>query len=87
MAEKETLMLLSTQIEERRKELLEAMGRGTDKFEAYQHACGEIKGYMIVQNLISEMLIVHQKQEEDFESTPTDSVVKVTNIDSKRGKK
>ena len=84
MAEKETLMLLSTQIEERRKELLEAMGRGTDKFEAYLSAVGEIKGYMIVQNLISEMLAVHQKQDEDFESTPTDSVVK---IDSKRGKK
>ena len=81
MAEKETLMLLSTQIEERRKELLEAMGRGTDKFEAYLSAVGEIKGYMIVQNLISEMLTVHQKQEEDFESTPTDSVVK---IDTKR---
>ena len=87
MAEKETLMLLSAQIEERRKELLEAMGRGTDKFEAYLSAVGEIKGYMIVQNLISEMLTAHQKQEEDFESTPTDSVVKVTNIDSKRGKK
>ena len=84
MAEKETLMLLSTQIEERRKGLLEAMGRGTDKFEAYLSAVGEIKGYMIVQNLISEMLTVHQKQEEDFEATPTDSVVK---IDSKRGKK
>ena len=84
MAEKETLMLLSTQIEERRKELLEAMGRGTDKFEAYQHACGEVRGFMIVQQLISEMLTVHQKQEEDFEATPTDSVVK---IDSKRGKK
>ena len=84
MAEKETLMLLSTQIEERRKELLEAMGRGTDKFEAYQHACGEVRGFMIVQQLILEMLTVHQKQEEDFEATPTDSVVK---IDSKRGKK
>lgn len=84
MAEKETLMLLSTQIEERRKTLLEAMGRGTDKFEAYQHACGEVRGFMIVQQLISEMLTVHQKQEEDFEATPTDSVVK---IDSKRGKK
>ena len=81
---KETLMLLSTQIEERRKTLLEAMGRGTDKFEAYQHACGEVRGFMIVQQLISEMLTVHQKQEEDFEATPTDSVVK---IDSKRGKK
>ena len=87
MAEKETLMLLSTQIEERRKELLEAMGRGTDKFEAYQHACGEVRGFMVVQQLISEMLTTHQKQDEDFESTPTDSVVKVTSIDSKRGKK
>jgi hypothetical protein len=84
MAEKETLMLLSTQIEERRKELLEAMGRGTDKFEAYQHACGEVRGFMVVQQLISEMLTTHQKQDEDFESTSTDSVVK---IDSKRGKK
>ena len=83
MAEKETLMLLSTQIEERRKTLLEAMGRGTDKFEAYLSAVGEAKGYMIVQNLIAEMLAVHQKQDEDFESTSTDSVVK---IDSKRGK-
>ena len=81
---KETLMLLSTQVEERRKALLESMGRGTDKFEAYLSAVGEIKGYMITQNLISEMYAVHQKQDEDFESTSTDSVVK---IDSKRGKK
>tara|TARA_R110002072_G_scaffold133234_1_gene273698 strand:- start:252 stop:503 length:252 start_codon:yes stop_codon:yes gene_type:complete len=81
---KETLMLLSTQIEERRKTLLEAMGRGTDKFEAYLSAVGEIKGYMITQNLISEMLTAQERNEEDFESTPTDSVVK---IDSKRGKK
>ncbi len=72
---KETLMLLSTQIEERRKEMLESMGRGTDKFEAYQHACGEVRGYMVVQNMISEALQAHEKGEADFESTPTDSVV------------
>jgi len=73
---KETLMLLSTQIEERRKEVLEAMGRGTDKFEAYQHACGEIRGYMVIQTLIVDAMAAHDKGEEDFESTPTDSVVK-----------
>jgi len=72
---KETLMLLSTQIEERRKEMLESMGRGTDKFEAYQHACGEVRGYMMVQSMISEALRAHQKGEEDFDSTPTDNVV------------
>ena len=72
---KETLMLLSTQIEERRKEMLESMGRGTDKFEAYQFACGEVRGYMMVQNMISEALRANDKGEKDFESTPTDSVV------------
>ena len=70
-----TLMLLATQVEERRKALLESMGRGTDKFEAYQHACGEVRGYMMVQSMISEALQAHEKGEADFESTPTDSVV------------
>ena len=69
-------MLLSTQIEERHKEVLEAMGRGTDKFEAYQHACGEIRGYMVIQTLIVDAMAAHDKGEENFESTPTDSVVK-----------
>jgi len=81
---KETLMLLSTQIEERRKELLESMGRGTDKFEAYLSAVGEIRGYMIIQTMIVDAMAAHNKGEEDFDSTPTDSVVQ---IDSKRGKK
>ncbi len=81
---KETLMLLVTQVEERRKDLLESMGRGTDKFEAYLGAVGEIRGYMIIQSMIVDAMAAHNKGEEDFESTPTDSVVK---IDSKRGKK
>jgi len=81
---KETLMLLSTQIEERRKELLESMGRGTDKFEAYLSAVGEIRGYLITQAMISDAMAAHNKGEEDFDSTPTDSVVQ---IDSKGGKK
>jgi hypothetical protein len=72
---KETLMLLSTQVEERRKELLESMGRGTNKFEAYLAATGEVRGYMIVQNMIGDAIRAHEKGEEDFDSTPTDSVV------------
>jgi hypothetical protein len=69
-------MLLSTQVEERRKDILEDMGRGAGTFEAYQHACGEIRGYLIVQNMIGDALRAHEKGEEDFDSTPTDSVVK-----------
>jgi hypothetical protein len=41
MIEKETLMLLATQVEERRKVLLEDMGRGAAKYEAYLSATGE----------------------------------------------
>ena len=73
---KETLMLLSAQIEERRKEMLESMGRGTDKFEAYQFACGEVRGYMMVQSMISDAIKTHEEGDEDFGANPTDSVVK-----------
>ena len=81
MAEKETLMLLSSQIKERRNELTEDMARGTADLAGYQHACGQIRGFDTVQVMIADLLVVHQKEEEDFESTPTDSVVK---IDTKR---
>ena len=81
MIEKETLMLLSSQIKERRNELTEDMARGTADLAGYQHACGQIRGFDIVQVMIADLLVVHQKEEEDFESTPTDSVVK---IDTKR---
>ena len=81
---KETLILLATQVEERRKALLESMGRGTDKFEAYLTAVGEIKGYMIIQAMISDMMANHKQYEEDFQSSPTDSVVKIDS--KKRGK-
>ena len=74
---KETLMLLSTQIEERRKEVLEAMGRGTDKFEAYLSAVGEIRGYLITQAMISDAIKTHEEGDEDFGANPTDSVVKI----------
>ena len=81
MAEKETLMLLSSQIKERRNEVTEDMARGGADLGGYQHACGQIRGFDTVQMMISDMLVVHQKEDEDFESTPTDSVVK---MDTKR---
>lgn len=81
---KETLMLLATQVEERRKDLLESMGRGTDKFEAYLSAVGEIRGYMIIQSMIVDTIKTHEEGDEDFGANPTDSVVK---INSKKGKK
>tara|TARA_R110002153_G_scaffold213304_1_gene365862 strand:+ start:222 stop:473 length:252 start_codon:yes stop_codon:yes gene_type:complete len=81
---KETLMLLATQVEERRKDLLEAMGRGTDKFESYLSAVGEARGYMIIQSMIVDAIKIHEEGDKDFGANPTDSVV---NIDSKKGKK
>ena len=55
--QEETLQLLSDKIEERRKEMLESLGDGAaDNFGAYQHACGVIRGYLIVQSLIAEGL-------------------------------
>ena len=84
MIEKETLMLLSSQIKERRNELTEDMARGTADLAGYQNACGQIRGFDTVQVMIADLLVVHQKEEEDFESTPTDSVVK---MDTKRSDK
>ena len=69
-------MLLSAQIEERRKVIQEDLSAGTAKdFGGYQHACGEVRGYLMVQSYISELLRSNQEQDEDFESNPTDSVV------------
>ena len=76
MTEKETLLYLSSQIKERRNEVTEDMARGGADLGGYQHACGQIRGFDTVQMMISDMLVVHQKEDEDFESTPTDSVVK-----------
>jgi hypothetical protein len=67
MIEKETLMLLATQVEERRKVLLEDMGRGAAKYESYLSATGEIRGYMMVQSLIADALQRFSHEEEDFD--------------------
>tara|TARA_R110002012_G_scaffold6993_1_gene33135 strand:- start:24 stop:275 length:252 start_codon:yes stop_codon:yes gene_type:complete len=83
MAEKETLMLLSSQIKERRNEVTEDMARGGADLGGYQHACGQIRGFDTVQMMISDMLVVHKKEEEDFESSPTDNIVKMDKGDKK----
>ncbi len=73
---KETLMLLSAQIEDRRKIIQEDLSAGKAKdFGGYQHACGEVRGYLMVQSFISELIRTNKEQDEDFESNPTDSVV------------
>lgn len=77
MTENETLLHLSGLIKERRNEVIEGLARGTDKFEAYQHACGQVRGFDIIQMLIADMMANHKQYEEDFESSPTDSVVKI----------
>ena len=62
-------MLLSAQIEERRRIIQEDLSAGTAKdFGGYQHACGEVRGYLMVQSFISELLRTNKEQEEDFES-------------------
>ena len=77
MIEKETLMLLSSQIKERRNEVVEGMARGTDSFEAYQHACGQARGFDIVQMIISEIIQADKQKENNFDSSPTDTVISI----------
>jgi hypothetical protein len=55
---------------------LEDMGRGAAKYEAYLSATGEIRGYMMVQSLIADALQRFSHEEEAFDSSSTDSVVK-----------
>ena len=77
MTEKETLLYLSSQIKERRNEVTEDMARGGADLAGYQHACGQVRGFDSVQMMISDMITKLTKDNEDFESSPTDSVVKI----------
>ena len=77
MTEKETLLYLSGQIKERRNELIEDMARGTADLAGYQHGCGQVRGFDHVQMFIADMITNLTKDNEDFESIPTDSVVKI----------
>jgi hypothetical protein len=76
MSQTETLMLLASQVEERRKVVLDDLGLGVRSHEAYVSAVGEMAGYMRVQQLIAELIQANRTEDAAFESSPTDSVVK-----------
>ena len=77
MTKKETLLYLSSQIKERRNEVTEDMARGGADLAGYQHACGQVRGFDSVQMMISDIITKLTKDNEDFESSPTDSIVKI----------
>ena len=54
---KETLMALAQKIEEERQVIANdiGMGRATE-FAQYQHSCGIIRGFLVVQGIIAEEL-------------------------------
>ena len=83
MTQNQTLLYLSALVKERRNDVVEGMARGTDKFEAYQHACGQARGFDIVQMLIADIIAKEKKSEENFESSSTDNVVKMDKGDDK----
>jgi hypothetical protein len=52
----ETLEHLMSQIEERRKALIESLGDGSAKdFGSYQHAVGMVRGLLTAQSLIADL--------------------------------
>jgi hypothetical protein len=52
----DTLELLMSQIEERRKQMLEGLGDGAAKdYASYQNAAGYIRGLLTVQGMISDL--------------------------------
>tara|TARA_R110002124_G_scaffold125966_2_gene285331 strand:- start:165 stop:407 length:243 start_codon:yes stop_codon:yes gene_type:complete len=77
MTKKETLLYLSSQIKERRNEVVEDMARGTADLAGYQHACGQVRGFDHIQMFIADIITNLDKDNKDFESSPTDSVVKI----------
>jgi hypothetical protein len=52
----DSLELLMSQIEERRKQMLESLGDGAAKdFASYQNAAGFIRGLLTVQGMIADL--------------------------------
>ena len=52
----QTLELLMSQIEERRKAILESLGDGADKtFDDYNQSVGMVRGLLTAQSLISDL--------------------------------
>jgi hypothetical protein len=60
----DTLELLMSQIEERRKAIIESLGDGAAKdFSAYKEAAGMVRGLLTAQSLIADLA----KQLEHFD--------------------
>jgi hypothetical protein len=52
----ETLEHLMSQIEERRKDIIESLGDGAARsFEDYKYAAGMVRGLLTAQSLISDL--------------------------------
>jgi 3-dehydroquinate synthetase len=52
----DSLELLMSQIEERRKQMLDSLGDGAAKdFASYQNAAGFIRGLLTVQGMIADL--------------------------------
>jgi hypothetical protein len=52
----DTLELLMSQIEEKRKQMLEGLGDGAAKdYASYQNAAGYIRGLLTVQGMIADL--------------------------------
>ncbi len=52
----QTLELLMSQIEERRKAIIESLGDGAAKdFASYQNAAGMVRGLLTAQSLIADL--------------------------------
>lgn len=52
----QTLELLMSQIEERRKQIIESLGDGSAKtFEDYKYAAGMVRGLLTTQSLIADL--------------------------------
>jgi hypothetical protein len=52
----DTLELLMSQIEERRKAIIESLGDGAAKdFASYQNAAGMVRGLLTAQSLIADL--------------------------------
>jgi hypothetical protein len=61
----ETLEYLMSQIEERRKAIIESLGDGAAKdFGAYQQAVGMVRGLLTAQSLIADLAKNMEKMDE-----------------------
>jgi hypothetical protein len=61
----ETLEHLMSQIEDRRKDIIESLGDGSAKsFEEYRYAAGMVRGLLTAQSLIADLAKRMEKDDE-----------------------